>query len=199
MTGRPIPVAFIRHGPTLWNEEKRIQGRMDTPLSPDGRARVSTWKIPPEFAAFTWFVSPRKRAIETAHLLDLTPEIEPNLAEMSWGNWEGHRIADLRADFGEDMAANERRGLDFRPPDGESPREVRDRLKDWLAAVAGEGKPAGAVAHAGVIRAVYSLASGWDMTGNPPVKLQDGVLQLFALDADGIPRIDRLNIPLETG
>jgi len=202
MTARPeavsVPLALIRHGPTLWNEEKRIQGQMDTSLSPNGRARVGTWKIPPEFAGFHWYVSPKKRAMETAQILGLTPEIEDNLAEMRWGNWEGHLLSDLRAQFGEEMAENERRGLDFRPPNGESPRDVQGRVKEWLAHVAQDGQPAGAVAHAGVIRAIYSLASGWDMTGKPPVKLEDGHIQLFTLSPGGQPTVDRLNIPLES-
>ncbi len=195
-SARPVPLALVRHGPTLWNEEKRIQGQMDPSLSENGRARVSGWNLPAEVAGFRWYVSPKKRAVETARLLGLTPAIEPSLAEMSWGNWEGHLLADLRAQFGEEMAENERRGLDFRPPNGESPRDVQTRVKGWLRRIAGDGEAAGAVAHAGVIRAIYALASGWDMTGKPPVKLEDGHLHLFVLDGDGAPQVDRLNIPL---
>ena len=45
-------------------------------------------------------------------------------------------LADLRAELGPAMAENEARGLDFRPPGGESPREVQARLKPFLADLA---------------------------------------------------------------
>jgi len=35
------------------------------------------------------------------------------------------------------------------------------------------------------------------MIGKPPEKMRDGCLQVFALDADGAPRLDGLNVALE--
>ena len=61
-----IPLAVIRHGPTDWNEQRRIQGHADRPLSQAGRATVSGWTLPAEIAAFDWYVSPLTRARETA-------------------------------------------------------------------------------------------------------------------------------------
>nr|MBC8158023.1 histidine phosphatase family protein [Alphaproteobacteria bacterium] len=133
---------------------------------------------------------------ETARILGLDPVTDPVLAEMNWGEWEGRVIGDLRAEYGEEMAANERRGLDFRPPGGESPRNVQQRVAGWIAANTKGGQPVGAVVHAGVIRTIYCLASGWDMTGKPPIKLLDGTAHLFDVDADGTPTVARLNIPL---
>jgi probable phosphoglycerate mutase len=95
------------------------------------------------------------------------------------------------------MAENEARGLDFRPPGGESPRDVQARLEPWLAALAaGDQAINVAVAHKGVIRALYALAVGWDMTGKPPEKLRDGCGHLFEIDEAGRPAVVRLNVPL---
>jgi probable phosphoglycerate mutase len=47
------------------------------------------------------------------------------------------------------------------------------------------------------MRAIFAVASGWDMTGKPPKKMRDGCLQVFSLDADGAPRLERLNVALE--
>ena len=59
-------VALIRHGPTEWNEERRLQGRADRPLSAAGRARVAGWRVPGEYRDFEWVASPLKRARQTA-------------------------------------------------------------------------------------------------------------------------------------
>jgi broad specificity phosphatase PhoE len=185
---------ILRHGPTAWNAAGRIQGHIDEPLSDDGRAQVARWRLPPEAAGLRWIASPLARAWETAHLLGLAPTPEPRLREMSWGAWEGRLLHELRA--GELTPEREERGLDFRPPDGESPRDVQARLRPWLAEVAADGRSTGAVAHAGVIRALYALATGWDMFGRPADKPRDFCIHRFALAPDGTPRVVAMNIPL---
>lgn len=190
---------LIRHGATAWNEAGRIQGRSDPPLSPAGRAAVAAWTLPPEAAPARWLSSPLLRARETAEILRgaAVPE-EPRLIETDWGQWEGECLAVLRAELGEAMAENEARGLDFRPPGGESPRDVQQRVRPLLAALAESGGTTVAVTHKGVIRAVYALASGWDMRGKPPAKLRDGRLHAFALAPGGEPRVEALNMPLRS-
>src|SRR3546814_16815565 len=83
------------------------------------------------------------------------------------------RISDWSSDVcsSDLMAANEARGLDFRPPGGESPRDVQDRLRPLLAELADAGEDVVAVSHKGVLRALYALASGWDLRGKPATKL----------------------------
>lgn len=193
---------LIRHGATAWNEAGRIQGRSDPELSPAGRAAVAGWVLPAWTARAQWICSPLARARETAEILHaeapgapVTPE--PRLAEMDWGAWEGRTLAGLRDALGAEMSANEGRGLDFRPPGGESPREVQRRLQPLLAELAAAGTDVVAVSHKGVLRAVYALASGWDLTGKAPAKLRDGCAQAFVLEGGGRPRVDRLNIVLE--
>ncbi|MHA1568499.1 MAG: histidine phosphatase family protein, partial [Alphaproteobacteria bacterium] len=94
-------IAMIRHGPTPWNEAKRLQGQRDIPLSVKGRRTVEGWTLPSEFEEFAWFCSPLTRARQTAALLGLEPEIEPAIKEMEWGSWDGHTMPELRAKFGD--------------------------------------------------------------------------------------------------
>jgi len=121
--------------------------------------------------------------------------IEPRLVEMDWGRWEGRRLETLRAELGQEMIENEARGLDFRPDGGESPRDVQTRLAPWLAETAGGGRLHVAVTHKGVIRALLALATSWDMTGKPPVRLAWDRAHLLTLAPDGTPAIDQPNIP----
>ena len=191
------PLLLIRHGRTLWNQADRTQGQKDSPLTPEARAEVAAWRLPSGYGAAAWIVSPLGRARETAELLGQgDAPVDPRLAEMSWGDWEGQRLDDLRNELGAAMAGLEAQGLDFRPPGGESPRELQRRLRPVLEERAAAGRPTVAVAHKGVVRAIYALAVGWDMKGPPPVKLRNGVAQEFLLDPAGRPSPGRLNIPL---
>ena len=190
-------LALIRHAATAYNEEHRMQGRRDIPLSAAGRAAAGRWRMPPCLAGADWLTSPLARARETARLLGaVDAAVEPRLVEMDWGRWEGRTIAELRAEQGAAMAENEALGLDFRPEGGESPREVQVRIAPWLAEIAARGRPVCAVTHKGVIRAVFALASGWDMTGKPPARLDWSAAHIFTIAADGAPAVERLNLPL---
>ena len=187
-------LVLLRHGPTAWNEAGRIQGRSDPPLSTAGRQEVARWRLPAALHESAWVTSPLARAVETAALLG-HPEAEPApaLIEMDWGRWEGETLAALRDADATGMAANEARGLDFRPPDGESPRALQARLRPWLAARAEARGTTVAVCHKGVIRALYALATSWDMTGPPDDKLRDGCWHALALSAGGALGVLRLN------
>jgi broad specificity phosphatase PhoE len=192
-----IPVALIRHGPTSWNEERRLQGRADVPLSPTGEAKVAGWTLPAEFTDYHWVASPLTRAQQTAAALGITPVTEHAVVEMDWGDWEGHTMAELTEKYGNEVRRRADMGLDLRPHGGESPRDVRGRVRDWLDLVAETGRPTGAVAHQGIIRAALSLATGWEMVGKPPAKMDWSSVHLFRLEDDGSVTIDRLNISLE--
>lgn len=193
-------LALIRHAPTAWNLEGRIQGRSDIPLSAEGRAMAGAWRLPSQIGGtgWSWLSSPLQRARETAALLN--PQgairIEDMLIEMDWGDWEGSVLADLRARGGEDMRTAEARGLDFQPPNGESPRMVQARLAPFLAALGRDGGSHVAVTHKGVIRALYARACGWDMIGRPPEKLREPCVHVFEIDAQGQPGVVQLNLSL---
>ncbi len=190
-------LALLRHGETPWSRERRIQGRTDVPLSDAARTELANCRVADEFGSMHAVTSPLKRCVETAHLLGLkSADVEPRIVEMSWGRWEGRTLAGLRQEFGDAMVANEAAGLDFTPPCGESPRQVLLRVREWLAEVAASDVGTIAVSHRGVIRVVFAAASGWDMLGRPPAKLDWAALHVFRLDPMGSPSVERLNVPL---
>jgi len=189
-------LAVLRHGPTAWSAAGRLQGRRDIPLSPEGRAAVASWRLPPALAGCRWLSSPLCRAGETAEILGLAAAREARLVEMAWGEWEGLSLAELAARPDAALAERAAAGLDFQPPGGESPRQVQTRLQPLLAEIARGGGTVGAVTHKGVIRALFALASGWDMLGKAPVRLDWRSAHLFHLDASGHPAVERLNISL---
>ncbi len=186
-------LALLRHGPTAWTREHRLQGRADLPLDAAGGETVRGWRLPAELRDYLWFTSPLTRCIDTLAVLVLDATAVPELIEMDWGQWEGRTIAELRAERADEIDALEARGLDLLPPGGESPRMVQERLKPFLREIASLGMPAAAMTHKGVIRALLALALDWDMREPAPVKLAWNAVHLFRLDADGTPRVERLN------
>lgn len=192
-----LRIAFLRHGPTEWNEEGRIQGRIDMPLSETGRVKMSGLLPPQGFESVRAYVSPLNRARETAKLLGLLdPQVDARLSEHHWGEWEGLTREEILARDG--AAAFERagRGINFTPKGGESTRELLERLADFLKDVAKQPSDAIAVTHRGILRSAYALATGWDMQTPMPAKLDLSLVLILELDRTGSPTIAELNAPL---
>ena len=190
-----VLLALLRHADTAWSAEGRIQGRRDVPLSDAGRAALGAYELPALCRGMRMVSSPLARCVETARLLGAgEPLCDPRLVEMHWGEWEGERLADLRERLGADMRENEARGWDFRPAGGESPRDVWARIRPWLAEIAAADAPTLAITHRGVIRAVLATATGWDMRGAPPAKLDWRAVHVFRLAPDGMPSVQSLSV-----
>lgn len=189
-------LALIRHAPTAWNREGRMQGHEDVPLLDESRAELMRRAVPESYTGFRAIASPLRRCMETAALLRLIVSPELRLIEMDWGDYQGRTLAELRAEHGFNLVRNEARGLDFTPPRGESPRDVQARVAPLLAEIAAAGQSTLAVTHRGVIRAIYAQAIGWAMTGEAPQELDAYAVHVFRLAPDGAPALERLNIPL---
>ncbi|MCS6877794.1 MAG: histidine phosphatase family protein [Geminicoccaceae bacterium] len=180
---------LVRHAATAWNLERRLQGRTDVPLCPEGRAEIARWRLPRWVERARAWTSPMLRARETAALLGRRDaEVEPRLVEMSWGLWEGRTLRELREADARRASALEALGFDLEPPGGESPRAVAERLAPFFLRLADLGGDHVAVTHKGVIRAAYARASGWDMRRKPPLPLSGPLALLLELDARGCAR-----------
>ncbi|PPR23500.1 MAG: hypothetical protein CFH39_00620, partial [Alphaproteobacteria bacterium MarineAlpha10_Bin2] len=81
-------------------------------------------------------------------------------------------------------------------PGGESPRQLQERLAPWLRAIAAEKQTVIGVCHKGIVRALFARAVGWDMLGRPPLKFDWNSAQLFHLDGEGRPSLERSNVSL---
>jgi broad specificity phosphatase PhoE len=159
------------------------------------------WRIDPAWRDYRVIASPLTRALTTARLLFPGREIavDPRLVEMNFGDWEGKSLAELRGAPGSDAASRERMGLDFQPPQGESPRQVQARIAPLLEEIAAKDEPTVLVTHKAVLRALLSLATGWAMLGKPPMKLQPSTAHVFAVSAGGKIAIEQMNVSLLDG
>jgi broad specificity phosphatase PhoE len=140
-----VRLAFLRHGPTDWNEEGRIQGRLDMPLSAAGRTKMAGLMVPQGFETARAFTSPLGRARETAKLLGFADAVpDARLSEHHWGEWEGLTREEILARDGADAFARAGAAGDFTPKGGESTRDLLARVADFIRdADAGEARPVG--------------------------------------------------------
>ncbi|MGI9319401.1 MAG: histidine phosphatase family protein [bacterium] len=156
-------IFLIRHAPTRWNSDKRIQGRTDIALSRQARVNLQNTTLPAPWLKIKWISSPLQRAQQTAQLLGSNEyEIHSELTEMDWGQFEGLHLSEINRRI-KVLGLSPDRGLDLLPPGGESPRMARERLSRWVQTQLPTQSTLIAVTHKGVIRAALSLATGWDM------------------------------------
>ncbi len=163
-------LALIRHGHTPWNRAGRIQGRTDIALDPDAISELQRYALPEEWQTADLISSPLLRAKDTAEIIaDRKASIIPALIEMDWGDWEGLRGIDLKADKASGFRDIDNWGWDYRPPNGESPQDVWNRIEPW---VMGLQKQTIAVCHIGIMRMILAKAYGWNFNGPAPFKIK---------------------------
>ncbi|SDX51028.1 probable phosphoglycerate mutase [Albimonas donghaensis] len=190
----PFEIGLLRHFPTLWNEEGRLQGRTDIPLAPASRAALATLALPPRWRGLPVICSPLGRAVETAEALAAGAPIrlDDRLVEMHMGDWEGRIGADLLADPDCAYRPVEDWGWDFQPPGGETPAQVADRAGAVLAELSG---PALIVCHRGVMRALLARATGWNYRGPETFRIKRASVHPVTMRGgrpDGAAKFERL-------
>ncbi len=172
----------MRHGHTPWNRAGKIQGRSDIALDDAARAGLRRQTLPPSWDKADLWSSPLCRAVETARLVTgHAPLVSDALIEMNWGDWEGLRGTDLRADPVSGFRDIENWGWDWCPPGGESPSQVRARLMEWAATVR---RDAVVVSHIGVMRVLLAHATGWNFAGPAPFAIKRDRLYVIEVDGD---------------
>jgi broad specificity phosphatase PhoE len=126
----PLGLYLVRHGGTAWSISGQHTGRTDIPLTPRGENEATRLKHRLDSVEFAHVLtSPSRRARRTCELVGLegAARIEPDLAEWDYGDYEGRRSVDIRA---------ERPGWNvFRDgcPGGETPAQLCDRADRLIA------------------------------------------------------------------
>lgn len=194
-----MKIAFLRHGPTEWNALGRIQGHTDIPLSDEGRAKMRGLAVPEYFSGARVYASPLLRAHQTAEVLGLAqPILDARLMEQHWGRWEGLSRTEIVARNGADVFVRAGIATAFQPPGGESTQALHDRVAAFLKDIAKQQDNAIVVAHLGVLRAAYTLATGWDMATPMPEGLDVAKLLILEVTADGMPSLHAKNVAFKT-
>jgi broad specificity phosphatase PhoE len=188
-------VFYIRHGETDWNVNGRLQGRRDVPLNARGRVQAMHCgevlrdlfaRDGRNVAELDFVSSPLGRARTTMELarapLGLPADgyrIEPQLAEITFGDWEGFTIAQLHSRDPQRIAAREQDKWHFVPPGGESYEAVSARMREWYE---GLTRDTVAVAHGGTARGLIAYLGIAKPAAAPLLDIAQGVVYVFEGD-----------------
>lgn len=180
-----MELVLMRHGSTLWNEQRRYLGHTDIPLSPKGVSELASARVKLQ----GWPIS-RVYCSDLARCRESLDAVRPDLSasavydsalrELDFGAWEGRTYDELK-----DIPSY-RQWLDnprqVTPPMGESWEAFERRITGVLHTVlppadndladdASYSSSVLVVAHGGVIRHIVSrLMPGtafWDVSSEP--------------------------------
>lgn len=177
---------IVRHGVTVWNNEARLQGHTDIPLSPEGEAQAKRLaeRLSGERIQAVWS-SDLRRAMQTAEIVAQPHNVEikatPLLRESMLGDWEGLTEDEILArGDAERFSAYRRDSLTHRPPNGERLEEVQARILSVLGdirSVAAEGTVA-VIGHGGSLRVILADALGAPLSALRHIWLDNASLSL---------------------
>jgi probable phosphoglycerate mutase len=166
-TSQPTRICLVRHGETEWNAERRIQGQIDIGLNATGlrqAAAAGRWLKTAGIVAL--YSSDLKRAWTTAQAigeaLALVPVAEPQMRERRYGVFEGLTYAEAQAKYPDGYAAFEGRNAAYDFENGESLRDMYERVTGRLKmlATAHSGQNIAVVLHGGVLDIVNRFVRG---------------------------------------
>jgi len=157
-------VDLLRHGALVGGV--RYRGRIDDPLTPEGRAAMdAVWQAVAnevELIVCSPLARCRQPAEDWAAQKGIALIVEDRLMELAYGDWEGKTAEEIEAQWGELFRRWRRNPAGLRPPGGESPEEMRARIQAWWHEFrrAHLGKRALVVAHSGTIRMLIAIVLG---------------------------------------
>ncbi len=185
-------IYYIRHGETDWNVEGRLQGSRDIALNARGRAQATRCgeilrelfaRAGRDPTAYDYVSSPLLRARETMELARAELgfaaggyRTDPALTEISFGEWEGFTIAQLRTRDPQRIAQREQDKWHFLPPGGESYEAVSKRMHAWYG---GLTRDIVVAAHGGTARGLFAALGIAKPAAAPLIDIAQGVVYVI--------------------
>jgi probable phosphoglycerate mutase len=182
---------LIRHGETVWNRERRMQGQVDSPLSDIGlrQARLLARRLQQiEFKLL--YCSDSGRAHHTARTVaELTGHeliVDPRLRERHFGVFEGLTGPEIQVQHPEAYARFKSRDPYYVVPGGESATAFRDRAIACLVEIAERHaqEVVVVVTHGLVCDVAYRAAHGIDLMARRDFDLVNAGINRFRYEHD---------------
>lgn len=165
--GSPTVTVLARHGATEWTLDKRFSGRggVDLPLSAVGvrQAEALAAEVARRSEVGRIISSPLLRARQTAQFVaDVTGldiEVEDDITECGFGEWDGLTFAEVKERWPDELAAW-LGSIDVAPPGGESFAHCLERVSSARKRIIDRyaGERVLVVAHVSPIKILVGLA-----------------------------------------
>ena len=168
-------IYLVRHGQTVWNVKKRMQGHQDSPLTKLGILQANWAKEALDDVKIDIiYSSSSNRAYKTAEIIKGNRKIplvaKNNLREINLGDWEGAMIDDIHEKYPKKYNAFWRTPHLFQLENGESYYDVQDRAIRELKGILEqhEGKTILIVTHTVTLKLIMayfenrSVSDLWD-------------------------------------
>ena len=126
---------LVRHGASEWNLLGKWTGLTDVPLAPAGvEEAVCAGQVLKNIQIDIAYSSPLLRAKETLEEIkkqkstDIETHIDPALNEKNYGDFTGKNKWEVKKQLGEEKFTKVRRSWDYQIPNGESLKNVYERV-----------------------------------------------------------------------
>jgi len=180
---------LIRHGETLWNTERRMQGQLDSPLTNRGLWQAQQLGVRMRALPFVaLYSSDLPRAHRTAQsIAEVTGHAivtDERLRERHFGVFEGLNQQEMQNCEPEAYQRFMSRDPQYAVPGGESPAGFFERCRAALEELALRhgGETIVVVTHGLVLDSAYRAATGLALEAQRPVPLVNASLNWFSFD-----------------
>lgn len=132
-----LRLVLIRPGETEYDQQQRVQGLLDVPLSDKGRQQVADMVEPlRELEATQLFYAPTRAALQVAETLEEELHIKSRaidrLQNMNLGLWQGLCIDDIKSKQPKLFRQWQEHPETIRPPEGETVMQAAERVAETL-------------------------------------------------------------------
>ncbi len=197
---------LVRHAESQWNPIGRYQGILDPDLSERGelQAKALAKHIKKEFPNVdAIYTSPltrtKKTAMAIAEYLNKDILIDDRLIEINHGDWSGELVDDIEKKYKDDFETWMKRPHEIVFPNGESLKEVFDRVVNFLSFLKAKynDKTIIAVSHSVPMRVFYCAVLGIDLSNFWAFGCDNASYSILQLGEQDI--IQKLNISCHLG
>jgi 2,3-bisphosphoglycerate-dependent phosphoglycerate mutase len=184
-------VILVRHGETQWNIEGRIQGHLDSPLTPSGmRQADAVGKALADVPIAALYASDLGRALHTAEAIGTyigqAPVPDIRLRERHLGIFQGHTESEIVAQHPAEWAQFRTRDPAYRIPGGETSLDRVHRAMSFLEEIRlrHAGEVVAAVTHGGILDGIFRTVAGVPLDAPRHFKLWNAAVNVISHGAN---------------
>ncbi len=188
---------IVRHCQAEGNLKRFFQGKIDSDITPNGRAQIgAVTELLASEPIDVFYTSSLKRARQTTDGINVYHNVpvktDDRLAEINAGDWEGKQLTDIEKEYPQEFSDWRNAPAVFKAPNGESMAQVYDRMKEAVDDIIreNEGKTVCIVSHGCAIKCLMCYLHGWKVENVAAVPLGTNTsVNVVKTDGINLPEI----------